>query len=169
MALDTQNLDFSASRATARDAAALARLAPLAGLSSSADVDAFYETLKRRRFDQAGLSPRDLLRRDYKQWDMGGWIVGIASFGVPLMKMGDPNDVAGACDAFAAERGVDILALMSAFDDDENRGARSRGSWRCARGAGGAPGNGTGASRDGGDDDARRAWRIDGVGRRGGV
>ena len=33
VALDTQNLDFSASRATERDAAALARLAPLAGLS----------------------------------------------------------------------------------------------------------------------------------------
>ena len=159
-----RNLDFSASRATERDAAALARLAPLAGLSSSADVDAFYETLKRRRFDQAGLSPRDLLRRDYKQWDMGGWIVGIASFGVPLTKMGDPNDVAGACDAFAAERGLDILAL-SAFD---GKRARSRGVGD-ARGAGGAPGNGTGASRDGGDDDARRAWRIDGVGRRGGV
>ena len=126
VALDTQNLDFSASRATERDAAALARLAPLAGLSSSADVDAFYETLKRRRFDQAGLSPRDLLRRDYKQWDMGGWIVGIASFGVPLTKMGDPNDVAGACDASAAERGLDILALMSAFDDDENGGAFAR-------------------------------------------
>ena len=141
VALDTQNLDFAASRATERDAAALARLAPLAGLSAVADVAAFYETLKRRRFDQAGLSPRDLLRRDYKQWDMGGWIVGVASFGVPLTKMGDPDDVAAACDAFAAERGLDILALMSAFDDDARGGAFAR--QLAMRAAPGAP-EGTG-------------------------
>lgn len=141
VALDTQNLDFAASRATERDAAALARLAPLAGLSARADVAAFYETLKRRRFDQAGLSPRDLLRRDYKQWDMGGWIVGIASFGVPLEKMGDPDDVAAACDAFATERGLDILALMAAYDDDARGGAFAR--QLAMRAAPGAP-EGTG-------------------------
>jgi exopolyphosphatase len=141
VALDTQNLDFVASRATERDAAALARLAPLAGLPAAADVSSFYETLKRRRFDQAGLSPRDLLRRDYKQWDMGGWIVGIASFGVPLAKMGDPDDVAAACDAFAEERGLDILALMSGFDDDARGGAFAR--QLAMRAAPGAP-EGTG-------------------------
>lgn len=141
VALDTQNLDFAASRATERDAAALARLAPLAGLSADADVLAFYETLKRRRFDQAGLSPRDLLRRDYKQWNMGGWIVGVASFGVPLAKMGDPDDVAAACDAFASERGLDILALMSAFDDVARGGAFAR--QLAMRAAPGAP-EGTG-------------------------
>jgi|AntAceMinimDraft_1070359.scaffolds.fasta_scaffold33364_2 inorganic pyrophosphatase/exopolyphosphatase len=69
--LDTQNLDANATRATPRDAAALKRLAPAAGLATDAEAEAFYHTLKRERFDQAGLSPRDLLRRDYKQWDMG--------------------------------------------------------------------------------------------------
>lgn len=69
--LDTQNLDPEATRTTPRDAAALRVLSPAAGFSGDADADAFYQTLKRERFDQMSLSPRDLLRRDYKQWDMG--------------------------------------------------------------------------------------------------
>ena len=69
--LDTQNLDAAATRATARDEAALRALAAAAGVEDPAAAAAFYETLKRERFDQKGLSPRDLLRRDYKQWVMG--------------------------------------------------------------------------------------------------
>lgn len=68
-------MDPHATRATPRDAAALHLLAPAAGLAADdgggSATMTFYETLKRRRFDQEGLAPRDLLRRDYKQWDMG--------------------------------------------------------------------------------------------------
>ena len=60
------------------EANALEVLLPAAGLNlDRRDVEWFYHTLKQRRFDQAGLPPRDLLRRDYKQWDMGGWQVGV--------------------------------------------------------------------------------------------
>ena len=63
--LDTQNLNASATRVHARDVAIVPILASSAG---TGDVGAFHDELKRRRFDQSGLSPRDLLRRDYKQW-----------------------------------------------------------------------------------------------------
>jgi hypothetical protein len=109
-----------------------------------AKAEAFYQTLKRERFDQMGLSPRDLLRRDYKQWDMGGWRVGVASYQVPLHLMGPAAEVAAACDAFSAERGLDLLVLMPSFDDAANAGAFTR-QLAFVPGAGAGPGPGPGA------------------------
>ena len=124
--LDTQNLNASATRVHARDVAIVPILASSAG---TGDVGAFHDELKRRRFDQSGLSPRDLLRRDYKQWRFvprgkkpsatSAWDVGVASFGVPLGEMAsDARAIRDACAAFARDKGVDALALMSAFDDE---------------------------------------------------
>ena len=130
--LDTQNLNASATRVHARDEAVAPILASLAGIG---DPARFHDELKRRRFDQSGLSPRDLLRRDYKQWrfvgdenenDAGsGWDVGVASFGVPLGNVaGDARAIRDACESFARERSVDALALMCAFDDEDSRAFR---------------------------------------------
>ena len=126
--LDTQNLDASATRVHDRDRAVVPRLASLAGCGGDA-ADRFHAELKRRRLDQSLLSPRDLLRRDYKQWRFvpraGGsatraWDVGVASFGVPLAEMArDAAAAKRACAAFAREKRVDALALMCAFDDAE--------------------------------------------------
>jgi inorganic pyrophosphatase/exopolyphosphatase len=128
--LDTQNLNASATRVHARDAAIVPILASLAG---TGDVAAFHDELKRRRFDQFGLSPRDLLRRDYKQWRFvpratedapatsatSAWDVGVASFGVPLGEMAtDARAIRDACAAFGRDKRVDALALMCAFDDE---------------------------------------------------
>jgi len=125
--LDTQNLNASATRVHARDEAVAPILASLAG---TGDPVRFHDELKRRRFDQSGLSPRDLLRRDYKQWRFVGdenkaWDVGVASFGVPLGNMaGDARAIRDACESFARERSVDALALMCAFDDEDSRAFR---------------------------------------------
>ena len=127
--LDTQNLNASATRVHARDEAVAPILASLAG---TGDPASFHDELKRRRFDQSGLSPRDLLRRDYKQWRFEGaenkaWDVGVASFGVPLGNMaGDARAIRDACESFARERGVDALALMCAFDDEDEKRAFRR-------------------------------------------
>ena len=126
--LDTQNLDASVTRVHDRDRTIVPRLASLAGCGDG--VDRFHAELKRRRADQSALSPRDLLRRDYKQWRFvprgGGnfraraWDVGVASFGVPLGDMaGDARAIQAACAAFAKEKQVDALVLMCAFDDAE--------------------------------------------------
>ena len=135
--LDTQNLNASATRVHARDAAIVPILASLAG---TGDVGAFHDELKRRRFDQSGLSPRDLLRRDYKQWRFvpradvadapatsatSAWDVGVASFGVSLGEMAtDAPAIRDACAAFARDKRVDALALMCAFDDETTRAFR---------------------------------------------
>ena len=139
--LDTQNLNASATRVHARDVAIVPILASLAG---TGDVGAFHDELKRRRFDQSGLSPRDLLRRDYKQWrfvprateDVAdapatsatspAWDVGVASFGVPLGEMAtDARAIRDACAAFGRDKRVDALALMCAFDDETTNDATS--------------------------------------------
>ena len=126
--LDTQNLNASATRVHARDEAVAPILASLAG---TGDPARFHDELKRRRFDQSGLSPRDLLRRDHKQWRFvgdendAGWDVGVASFGVPLGNVaGDARAIRDACESFARERSVDALALMCAFDDEDSRAFR---------------------------------------------
>ena len=125
--LDTQNMNPDAARATPRDAAALRTLAATTAiLSDAGETEAFYQTLKRERFDQKGLSPRDLLRRDYKQWDMGGWRVGVSSFQIQLSSMGPEEEVTGACQAFSAARGLDLLVLMPSFDDEARGGAFTR-------------------------------------------
>ena len=127
--LDTQNLNSRATRVHARDEAVAPILASLAG---TGDPASFHDELKRRRFDQSGLSPRDLLRRDYKQWRFVGaeneaWDVGVASFGVPLGNMaGDARAIRDACESFARERSVDALALMCAFDDEDEKRAFRR-------------------------------------------
>ena len=137
--LDTQNLNASATRVHARDVAIVPILASLAG---TGDVGAFHDELKRRRLDQSGLSPRDLLRRDYKQWrfvpratdatdapatdgSTSAWDVGVASFGVPLGEMAtDARAIRDACAAFGRDKRVDALALMCAFDDETTNAFR---------------------------------------------
>lgn len=140
--LDTQNLNASATRVHARDVAIVPILASLAGTGES--IGAFHDELKRRRRDQSGLSPRDLLRRDYKQWrfvprateDVAdapatdgstspAWDVGVASFGVPLGEMAtDARAIRDACAAFGRDKRVDALALMCAFDDETTNAFR---------------------------------------------
>ena len=108
---DTQNLDVNNERT--RMEATWCQARAFAGYEDVEAMTSLYETLKRKRFDQSGLSPRDLLRRDYKQWTATTW-AGIASFGVALNAMGDAGVVKATCDAFMRIE-AHVLVLMSAF------------------------------------------------------
>ena len=126
--VDTQNLDVNNERTRMEDYVWCHRLAAFAGYEDVEAMTSLYETLKRKRFDQSGLSPRDLLRRDYKQWTLGDDVsVGIASFGVPLNAMGDAGVVKATCDAFMRDRGVHVLVLMSAFEGEDGSFKRQLG------------------------------------------
>lgn len=50
----------------------------------------------------------------------------MASYQVPLAMMGPSEEVAAACDAFTAERQLDLLVLMPSFDDAARDGAFTR-------------------------------------------
>ena len=144
VAMDTQLLQKEVTRVDIRDERMLKKLAELffdERVSLDDPVSKLYGKLKQKRGDQSALSTPDLLRRDYKQWRVsssrGGeknddeknddgdaktsWTVGVASFGVPLGEMGGSGvgaeTIKADCFAFALQRNLDVLVLMSAFDD----------------------------------------------------
>jgi len=77
-----------------------------------------YETLRERRFDVSRLSTRDLLRKDYKQWAMGGGraaaaAVGVASVGMDLRAMAAKDvGMADECARWSEHCGLDLLVIM---------------------------------------------------------
>jgi hypothetical protein len=83
-----------------------------------AAADAVYETLRERRFDVSRLSTRDLLRKDYKQWAMGGGgaaaaVVGVASVGMDLRSMAAKDvRMADECARWSEHCGLDLLVIM---------------------------------------------------------
>lgn len=87
------------------------------------------------RYDESGFDSRE--EKLYAR----GWRVGVSSYQVPLVMMGPPDELAAACDAFSAERQLDLLVLMPSFDDDANGGAFTRQlAFVAAAGGGGVEG-----------------------------
>ena len=140
--LDTRFLDASTTRASEVDFVAAEALREILAW----DED---ETLSRARHDQSSLSCAQLLAKDYKQWTMDGYEIGIASFGVrfqDLIARQDSTSVDAECDAFAAARRVlqrlalditaaqrafalgrvDALFMMSSFEDVDAGGSFAR-------------------------------------------
>jgi hypothetical protein len=76
-------------------------------------ADAVYDALRARRFDVSRLSTRDLLRKDYKQWQMGDTRVGVASVGMDLRAMAAKDAaMADACAHWSDHCGLDLLVVM---------------------------------------------------------
>lgn len=73
--LDTANLTGRSGRCADEDR----RAASVLRRDDVSDEEAgrLFEELRSRRLDQSGLTCAQLLRRDYKEWDMGGWKVGV--------------------------------------------------------------------------------------------
>jgi exopolyphosphatase len=116
--LDTVNLDPAAQRATPRDGAVAAQLLELCG----ADRNALFERLQFEKFNVASLDTADLLRKDYKEYQMGAVRCGIASVLLPIARWQakDP-ELSASLAGFAAQRGLDVLLAMNAFTDPEFR------------------------------------------------
>jgi hypothetical protein len=137
------DIAVSQGRLTDRDTAAAELLSTD---MSRSERDELFTVLQNLRADQGGLSTSDLLRRrvetasagaarptaraethsrthsfrDYKEWLMGGWKVGIASIGLPLSTLaarGGADSPAVALAATADARGLDLLLLMTAHGE----------------------------------------------------
>lgn len=88
-----------------------------------------YEALSAARHDQSSFTCGQLLAKDYKQWKMGEFEVGIASFGVKLQDLiarQDANSIDAECVRFIDACEIDILFMMSSFEDEENNRAYTR-------------------------------------------
>ncbi|OUS48934.1 Exopolyphosphatase [Ostreococcus tauri] len=126
--LDTRLLDASTTRASAVDFEAAKALREALGWDEREMGDE-YETLSLARHDQSSFSCAQLLAKDYKQWTFGRHEVGVASFGVrfqDLVARQDTTSIDVECAAFICERGIDVLFMMSSFEDVDANGAFAR-------------------------------------------
>jgi len=117
--LDTVNLDDDAGRVTDADKEIATRILPLCPLSQQN----FFDKVQKEKFNVAGLSTYDLLRKDYKEWQLGTVKCGIGSALLPVGDWaGTDNDLASGFAEFTANRNLDLLLSMNAYTNpDFNR------------------------------------------------
>lgn len=161
--IDTRNLG-DATKTTDRDERAVeyaeAKLASAGGGSSSGDKTydrtALFERLSRLKSDIEPLSLRDILRKDYKEWDEGEGagdeskrkdggkasapqVLKLGTSSVPrsisflVQKAGSEGKLVDALASWGEERGVDLVVVMSSFSPAEEVDSSSSGSEDHAR------------------------------------
>ena len=114
--LDTVNLDPEAGRVTDDDSKAAKAIIDIAGLDSKK----LFDKLQFEKFNVFSLGSYDLLRKDYKEWQMGSVKLGIGSVLLPARDWAakDP-DLIGELDRYFKERKLDILLSMNSFRSSE--------------------------------------------------
>jgi len=114
--LDTINLDPAAKRVTRKDE----KIAALLLTQTGAEQKALFDKLQSEKFNVSSLETYDLLRKDYKEWQMGSIKCGIGSVLIPLKAWIEKDrDIAAGFVFFLKERGLDLLLAMSAYTDPE--------------------------------------------------
>jgi exopolyphosphatase len=110
--LDTINLDPAAGRVSDDDRKIAQKLIELTKL----DKDVLFKKIQFEKFNVSSLGSYDLLRKDYKEWQMGSVKCGIGSV---LLSVGtwidnDPH-IVSAYDIYLKERNLNVLITMNAF------------------------------------------------------
>ncbi|MBL7005858.1 MAG: DHH family phosphoesterase [Spirochaetia bacterium] len=110
--LDTVNLDPEAGRVTDTDRNVAKQLISMSG----EDQQALFDALQFEKFNVSQLSSYDLLRKDYKEWQLGKIMCGIGSVLMSAEKWveKDPS-IAEAFRKYSDEHGLDVLISMNAF------------------------------------------------------
>lgn len=110
--LDTVNLDPEAQRATEKDITTVETLLGITGV----DRQQLFDDLQREKFNVSALDTPDLLRKDYKEWQMGAVKVGIASVLLPITDwLEKDTSLATSMGTYAAARSLDVLISMNAY------------------------------------------------------
>lgn len=110
--LDTVNLDPDAGRVTEDDSSAAAQLIKVCAL----DQKVLFDKLQFEKFNVASLGSYDLLRKDYKEWELGPVKCGIGAVLQPIEKWAEKDpDLGMACEAYVKERDLQVLFAMNAF------------------------------------------------------
>ena len=99
---------------TEKDRDIAAQLCAVAG----GDPDALFAKLQFEKFNVAALGTRNLLRKDYKEWQTASVVYGISTVLTSLQEwIGRDPDIVDGCDAFRRSRGLDCLLAMMAYTD----------------------------------------------------
>jgi exopolyphosphatase len=124
--IDTANM-HDANKTTEHDRQAVTYLEAKIDLCPKASAGfertAFYDEIDKAKRDIGGLGLRDILRKDYKQWDQGGMKLGVSSvvkeIGFLQSKAGEEAGTDSgpalleAFEKFAEERELDMYTLMT--------------------------------------------------------
>lgn len=114
--LDTVNLDPEAGRVTDADKAVAEKIMAISGL----DRTQLFDKLQFEKFNVSSLGSYDLLRKDYKEWQMGPVKCGIGSVLLPVEDWIEKDpEIVSACDKYLKERELDVLFAMNAFTNPE--------------------------------------------------
>jgi len=112
--LDTVNLDTGAGRVTPRDekmSAILMKSCPLGQAQ-------YFDAVQKAKFKIADLGTFDLLRKDYKLFQLEKISWGIASALLPLSRWGEKDTkLCLGFETYAHERNLDLLISMNAYND----------------------------------------------------
>lgn len=112
--LDTVNLSPEAGRVTPKDNRVAEQLRAAAG----GDPNALFDALQAAKFDVAALGTGDLLRKDYKEWEVGSVRYGISSVLTPLANwIAKDPDIVGGLNAYLRSRNLNCLIAMMAYSD----------------------------------------------------
>jgi exopolyphosphatase len=121
--IDTTNLTIE-SKVTPADTDAVKYLeSRISDLDPDFDAEKYFEELSAAKHDIGGLSLRDILRKDYKQWnEAGSTIVGISSVVKDLQflikKAGSEDEFSDASKEFAKERDLSVFSIMTTANHD---------------------------------------------------
>lgn len=116
--IDTSNLDNEA-KTTPTDVEAAKYLTSLIreGEGEGFDAKGFYKEIWTAEQDVEGLSLRDLMRKDYKQWSEGGVNLGVSSavkdMDFLLSKVDSREEFFDILKTFAMERSLSICSIMT--------------------------------------------------------
>ncbi|KAF8468806.1 hypothetical protein BDZ91DRAFT_655669 [Kalaharituber pfeilii] len=101
------------------------------------DSSAFFTALNEAKMSLDGLSLKDILRKDYKEWfteSTPALKLGISSVVKPLSYLisserGGKDEFLSALKGWAAERNLDVVAVMTAFTNEEGEFSRELLLW----------------------------------------
>lgn len=114
--LDTVNLDVQAGRVKPEDEKAALALIE----KKNMDREGLFEKLQFEKFNVSSLGSYDLLRKDYKEWNLGGKMCGIGSVLMPVTDwLKKDRDIVDSFEKYREERSLDVLLSMNAFTQPE--------------------------------------------------
>lgn len=132
--IDTNNL-LDENKVTEHDMKAAtyleAKINACAKTSTGFSREGFFEMVSQAKRDLDGVELEGVFRKDYKQWSEGDRVLGVASvvkdLGYLCGKTGNASSFAALIEearAFADERGLDVFAVMTAFQADDGSFSR---------------------------------------------
>ncbi len=114
--LDTVNLDPEAKRVTPKDETVAAELLKRSGIEQKA----LFNRVQHEKFNVSALDSDDLLRKDYKQWELGCHRVGISSVLLSFAEwLQKDASLSQSLARYAESRDLDVLLAMNAYTAPE--------------------------------------------------